>query len=280
MAKKAKSTIKRRQQPGPVPAPKAQPNQETVPVSKQTVGGVTGAILGAAVAGPFGAIAGGLTGAVVGDASAKGKKPIKRAVDAIRSEINETHLGDKLKSVTEKVTTKIKSLRKGRKKTALAKKQAAPAVRRAPRNPKRSRSKGRQTSRRRRRLLPRRSAPRKGASDDSSPERKKLRNAAPFVQIGSLRDQLEIFHILADGSAQLRTEKQPGKFAALALPIFCLDSKHHIMREENTTQFMRSQEYFHIGDGVPFIFLCRQHVNTAHSELSRDGPRYVDVHVQ
>jgi histone H1/5 len=128
MAKKAKSTTKRTHQPAAVPAPKVRANQETVPVSKQTVGGVTGAILGAAVAGPVGAIAGGLTGALVGDASAKGKKPIKRAVDAIRSEINEAHLGDKVKSVTEKVTTKIKSLRKGKKKSAPAKKQAAPAA--------------------------------------------------------------------------------------------------------------------------------------------------------
>lgn len=102
--------------------------QETVPVSKQTVGGVTGAILGAAVAGPFGAIAGGLTGAMVGDASAKGKKPMKRTVDAIRSEIREAHITDKLKAVGEQVKTKIQSLRKGKKtKTAATKKTSAPA---------------------------------------------------------------------------------------------------------------------------------------------------------
>ena len=84
--------------------------EKNVPVSKQTAGGVTGAILGAAVAGPLGALAGGLAGAVVGDASAKGKKPVKKAVDAIRSEIREAHLTDKLKSAAETVTTKIKSL--------------------------------------------------------------------------------------------------------------------------------------------------------------------------
>ena len=124
MAKKSPSKTRKPKQ-APVEKNKA---QETVPVSKQTVGGVTGAILGAAVAGPIGAIAGGLTGAMVGDASAKGKKPVKRTVDAIRSEIREAHLTDKLKAVGEQVKTKIKSLRKGKKtKTAATKKVLAPA---------------------------------------------------------------------------------------------------------------------------------------------------------
>ena len=44
-----------------------------VPVSKQTAGGVTGAVLGGVVAGPVVALAGGAVGAMVGDASAKGR---------------------------------------------------------------------------------------------------------------------------------------------------------------------------------------------------------------
>jgi hypothetical protein len=101
-----------------------------VPLSRQTAGGVTGAVLGAAVAGPLGAIAGGLTGAMVGDASAKGKKPMKRAVEGIRSEIREAHITDTLKSITERVRTKIKSLRRGKKtkKAATKKKSASTAV--------------------------------------------------------------------------------------------------------------------------------------------------------
>jgi hypothetical protein len=101
---------------------------QNVPVSKQTAGGVTGAVLGAAVAGPLGAIAGGLTGAMVGDASAKGKKPMKRAVNALGSEIREAHLTDRLKAVGQRVATKIKSLRKGKKtKAATKKKKSASA---------------------------------------------------------------------------------------------------------------------------------------------------------
>jgi hypothetical protein len=101
---------------------------QNVPVSKQTAGGVTGAVLGAAVAGPLGAIAGGLTGAMVGDASAKGKKPVKRAVNALGSEIREAHLTDRLKAVGQRVATKIKSFRKGKKtKTGTKKKKSAPA---------------------------------------------------------------------------------------------------------------------------------------------------------
>src|SRR5215211_5824705 len=82
-----------------------------VPVSKQTAGGVTGAVLGAVVAGPIGAIAGGLTGAMVGDASAKGKKPVKRAVEAIGSEVREGNFKDNVRSVVNRVTSTIKSMR-------------------------------------------------------------------------------------------------------------------------------------------------------------------------
>jgi hypothetical protein len=126
MAKKSQSKTKRPKQ-AVVESGKAEKN---VPVSRQTAGGVTGAVLGGVVAGPLGAIAGGLSGAMVGDASAKGKKPVKRAVDAIRSEMHEVHLTDKLKAVAERVTTKIKSFRKGKKTKAVAtkKKSAPPAT--------------------------------------------------------------------------------------------------------------------------------------------------------
>ena len=119
MAKNPQSKTKRPKQPA-VDTSKPEKN---VSISRQTAGGVTGAILGAAVAGPLGAIAGGLTGAMVGDASAKGKQPVKRAIEGIRSEIREAHIADTLKSVTERVTTKIKSLRKGKKSKAAATKK-------------------------------------------------------------------------------------------------------------------------------------------------------------
>jgi predicted lipid-binding transport protein (Tim44 family) len=54
-------------------------------VSKQTAGGVTGAVLGGIVGGPIGALVGGVAGAAVGNASAKGKEPIKKTVEKIRS---------------------------------------------------------------------------------------------------------------------------------------------------------------------------------------------------
>jgi hypothetical protein len=54
-------------------------------VSEQTAGGVAGAVIGGIVAGPVGAVAGGVAGALVGDSSAKGKQPIKKAMERIRS---------------------------------------------------------------------------------------------------------------------------------------------------------------------------------------------------
>ena len=107
MPKKMRSKANRRQ-------PSADSSEKNVPVSKQTAGGVTGAVLGAVVAGPAGAIAGGVTGAIVGDESAKGKKPIKRAFDAIRAEISGAG-GDRVKQVLKSVTSRITSLGKSKK---------------------------------------------------------------------------------------------------------------------------------------------------------------------
>jgi hypothetical protein len=92
-----------------------------VPGLKQTAGAVTGAVLGGVVGGPVGALAGGALGAMVGDSSAKGKKPIKRAVDAIREEITSGRAKEKLKSVGER----IRSLRPGGKEDAATKMIAA-----------------------------------------------------------------------------------------------------------------------------------------------------------
>jgi hypothetical protein len=55
------------------------------PISKQTAGGVAGAVVGGVVAGPIGALVGGVAGALVGNASAAGERPIGRTVDNIRA---------------------------------------------------------------------------------------------------------------------------------------------------------------------------------------------------
>src|SRR3954453_9231353 len=108
------------------PQPSTGDTNKNVPVSKQTAGGVTGAVLGGAVAGPLGAIAGGLTGAMVGDASAQGKKPVKRAVDAISSEVREGNFKDNVRSVVKRVTSTFKSMRGGKKtKKATSTKKSA-----------------------------------------------------------------------------------------------------------------------------------------------------------
>jgi hypothetical protein len=95
-------------------------SHEDVPVSKQTAGGVTGAVLGGIVAGPVGALAGGAVGAMVGDASAKGKKPVKRAAEAIRDEIT----SGRAKAALKKVGQRIKALRPKMKKKKSAAKSA------------------------------------------------------------------------------------------------------------------------------------------------------------
>ena len=53
--------------------------QDTMPVYKQTAGGVAGAIVGGVVAGPIGAVAGAIAGAYMGDRAAHGKTLLPHA---------------------------------------------------------------------------------------------------------------------------------------------------------------------------------------------------------
>ena len=70
-------------------ASKKHDTTENLPtVSKQTAGGITGAVLGGILGGPVGAVAGGVAGAMVGNSSAKGNKPIKKAVESVRSTLS------------------------------------------------------------------------------------------------------------------------------------------------------------------------------------------------
>jgi len=63
------------------------PNKNLPEVSKQTAGGIGGAMLGGMVAGPVGALIGGVAGALVGKSSAEGKEPIKKTVASVREKV-------------------------------------------------------------------------------------------------------------------------------------------------------------------------------------------------
>ena len=115
MAKKATTGTKSNR-----PKSGTEASEANVPVSKQTAGAVTGAMLGGVVGGPLGALAGGAVGAMVGDSSAKGKKPIKRAVNAVRDEI----ASGRAKAALQSVGTRIKSLGSSKKKKKSATKKS------------------------------------------------------------------------------------------------------------------------------------------------------------
>ena len=66
--------------------PGAESSDTNLPeVSKQTAGGIAGAMVGGVVAGPLGAVVGGVVGAMVGNASAEGRRPIAKTVENIRA---------------------------------------------------------------------------------------------------------------------------------------------------------------------------------------------------
>ena len=61
-------------------------NDVNVPVTKQTAGGVTGAVVGGVIAGPVGAVIGGVAGAMMGNRAAEGKSLVSsKAVESVKT---------------------------------------------------------------------------------------------------------------------------------------------------------------------------------------------------
>ena len=111
-------------------------------VSKQTAGGIGGAMVGGVIAGPLGAIAGGVAGALIGNASAEGKRPFGRTVDNIR-EVTEAPARKVYARISKAVTGKPKAVKKSpAKKTAAKKTAAGGAIGNQPAKQKVSESKG------------------------------------------------------------------------------------------------------------------------------------------
>jgi hypothetical protein len=101
------------------------PSENLPTVSKQTAGGITGAVAGGVIGGPVGAVIGGVAGAVVGQSSAKGKKPIKKMIDAVRARLGRAKKkASQGKAKASPTSTKKKDMAPTRnvaKKTAKAK---------------------------------------------------------------------------------------------------------------------------------------------------------------
>ena len=92
--------------------------EQNVPVSKQTAGGVTGAVIGGVIAGPVGAVIGGVAGAMMGNRAAEGKSLVSPGtVEAVKTAAK----GVKAQA------QKVKPLRKmiGKAKNAMPSKSAS-----------------------------------------------------------------------------------------------------------------------------------------------------------
>ena len=116
-------------------AENSSPSEDLPTVSKQTAGGITGAVAGAVVGGPVGALIGGVAGALVGRSSAKGKKPIKKAIDVVRARtLGRAKKGGSAsatRSRQDKVAPKKSATKKGRDTVKKASSKAAKAAKKA-----------------------------------------------------------------------------------------------------------------------------------------------------
>ena len=97
-------------------------------VSKQTAGGIAGAMVGGVVAGPVGAVVGGVVGAMVGNASAEGKRPIGKTIDNIRA-VAEEPARRAYARISKAMSRKKKPTQKPAARGATARK---PATKKAP----------------------------------------------------------------------------------------------------------------------------------------------------
>lgn len=111
------------------PPPVREPDPGNLPeVSKQTAGGIAGAMVGGVVAGPVGAVVGGVVGAMVGNASAQGKRPIGKTVDNIRAVTEEP-----ARKAYARISNAMSRKAKPAKKPAAGKATAGkPATKKAP----------------------------------------------------------------------------------------------------------------------------------------------------
>jgi hypothetical protein len=91
------------------------PKEQNISITKQAVGGVSGAVLGAMVGGPVGAIAGGVAGTIVGEQSARGKRPVARTAETVSDEIRKGTPQKAVKSVVRATTSLIPSKKKSAK---------------------------------------------------------------------------------------------------------------------------------------------------------------------
>jgi hypothetical protein len=94
------------------------------------------------VAGPIGAIAGGFAGAVVGEQSARGKKPVKKTVDAIRSEIRDVKPMETLKSVTAATKSLVTTRKKKTTKRPTKKKSKSSSAKTSVKKKAKAKSRG------------------------------------------------------------------------------------------------------------------------------------------
>lgn len=109
-------------------APTKESKEGNLPaVSKQTAGGIAGAMVGGIVAGPVGAIVGGVAGAMVGNSSAAGERPIGRTVDNIRS-VTEKPARKAYARISKAMKPSRASKKKASTKKASGKKPAAKKI--------------------------------------------------------------------------------------------------------------------------------------------------------
>jgi len=100
--------------------PRTSKDNANVPLTKQTAGAVTGAVVGSMVAGPAGAIVGGVAGAMMGNRVEEGKTAVpRRAVAAAKStmkSIRKAAGNTSVKSLTGKIFS-LKAAAKSAKPT-------------------------------------------------------------------------------------------------------------------------------------------------------------------
>ena len=98
-----------------MPKPKKVTDDRLLEVSKQTAGGVTGAMLGGIVGGPVGAFVGGVAGAMIGDASAKGKKPIETVAKKVQSLKKSSKLASTVSAKAKRIVKASAKKRSGKR---------------------------------------------------------------------------------------------------------------------------------------------------------------------
>lgn len=94
------------------------------------------------------------------------------------------------------------------------------------------------------------------------------------------RDYFQVLHISSNGNLHWMRESEPGEMPRFRLPGLSESAKANVLRHQQSSEPCRSFKELVVIESSSIVFLRGQHVYATSAQLTRDRPRYVNIHIQ